>query len=141
MSDPFALFLSRRAFLKAAGSTAILASTGCGFGDNKWEKIAVRLMDSLDHPERARMIGNLYIKATPEASDISVTQWAEETLNTLDVDPDQLTDANMSLLDGKLRKRIRRDFVDENIVIVKGYLLSKTEIMLCALAAAHAASG
>ena len=140
MSDLFNI-CTRRTFLKAACSTALLASTGCGFSDNKREKIAAQLMDSLDHPERARMIGDLYFEGTPDSRDLSVAQWTERALDSLGIDADSLDTENLSSLDERIRQQVRRDFTEENVVVVKGFLLSQTEIMLCALTAAHAAAG
>lgn len=130
---------SRRTFLKVASSTLLIASSGCSLGKPSWEEISERMIGLLHYPERARLIGSLYIDATPEVHGLTFEQWAGELLRLLGLESDQITGEILNSLDQRIRRQIRQDFVDENVVIVKGFMFSKTEIMLCSLAASYAA--
>ena len=137
MSDS-ASACSRRTFLKLASSTLVIASSGCGFGKPDWEEIAERMISMLHYPERARLIGSLYLESNPDVRDLSFEQWASRLLRELELEPEQITDDTLkNSLHDRIRQQVRRDFVNENIVIVKGYMFSRTEIMLCSLAAAY----
>ena len=57
-----------------------------------------------------------------------------ELLNTLGIDPEFISEHTLMTLEDRIRERVRLDILEENMVIVKGWMLSKTEIMLCLLA-------
>lgn len=128
---------SRRTFLKLASTTLFVASSGCGFGKPDWDKIAEQMVGTLNYPERARRIGSLYLESNPEVRDLSLEQWVIRLLQTLELEPEQISEEILDSLHSRIRQQVRRDFIDENIVIVKGYMFSRTEIMLCSLAASY----
>ncbi len=97
------------------------------------------MMEILDHPDRARMVGSLYVDGTPSLGDLTAEQWTGRLLATLEIDPDGITPDVLDSLAARMRSKVREDFVDENVVIVKGFMFSRTEIMLCALAATYSA--
>ena len=134
-------FLSRRAFLKTVASTSLitglpLSLVSCGHEDSL-EATARYLIGQLEFPETANKVGRLYITLTPEIEKQSYENLTENILSILDVELDTLSTENFSLLDEKIREKVHQDFVDENVVKLKGWMLSKTEAMLCALASTY----
>ncbi|MDX2487244.1 MAG: hypothetical protein QNL03_07100 [Gammaproteobacteria bacterium] len=89
---------------------------------------------NLNHPEKAREIGNIYINKTPEVQQQTAEQLTENLLSSLNINSENITGNTLTSLDDLLRKQIRQDFINENVVIVNGWMLSRTELMLCALA-------
>lgn len=131
---------SRRAFLQITTSSVFIAilpaiTAGCSTDNETINIAARRLVEVLNYPKKAREIGEIYINQVPETKQQSIDDLTRNILNTLNSDPESAVDMNDSSLHERLQKHVRQDFVDENIVIVKGWMLSKTEILLCSLAA------
>lgn len=129
---------SRRTFLKLATCTLFLGSSGCSLGRPGWEETAERMIATLNYPDRARLIGSLYIDETHDVRELTAEQWTGRLLKVLKLEPEQITKENLDSLADQIRQKVRQDFVDENVVIVKAYMFSKTEIMLCSLVASYA---
>ena len=132
--------LTRRGFLKITSFSALLTlmtvnSTGCSGDKNDLDFIAQRLIALLSHPERARELGAMYNAQLAESRQPSYEELTLQLLAVLGFDPAIVSSHSLDTLEARFRQQVRRDFDDENIVIVKGWMLSKTEIMLCSLAA------
>ncbi len=132
---------SRRTFLKTVASTVLVSSVplsliSCGSKDSL-EAIAKHLISQLEFPEEANKVGRLYITLAPEIEKQSYEALTEGVLAMLGVKLDTLSTENLGFLDSKIREKVHQDFVDENVVKLKGWMLSKTEATLCALASAY----
>ncbi len=89
----------------------------------------------LNYPERAREIAAIQFARYPELQQYSSDQWTRELLTALEIEPENIPPTTMKSLQSRLRKKIKQDFVDENVVIVKRWMLSGTELKLFSLAA------
>jgi hypothetical protein len=132
--------LSRRGFLKVTSYSALLTmvtvmTAGCSRDKNDLDIVAQRLIALLNHPERARELGAMYNAQLTETQPPSDEELTRQLLAKLGFDPKIITGHTLDTLETRFRQQVRQDFDDENIVIVKGWMLSKTEIMLCSLAA------
>ena len=94
--------------------------------------LADRLLKVFSHRESAAVVGRRYLKITPFVADVYLltTEIAQGTqLGIVELGTLRSTEL-MSLL----REKIRRDFRNQKISVVDGWLLSVTEVQLCALA-------
>lgn len=137
--------LTRRGFLKitsfsALATTMTVYSAGCSSDKNDLEIVAQHLIALLSHPERARELGAMYNAQLTESQQPSSEELTRQLLAALGFDPAVVSSVSMETLEARIRQQVRRDFDDENIVIVKGWMLSKTEILLCSLAAISTAT-
>lgn len=133
---------SRREILKLATSTTLITmlpalSTGCSLFKSDLETIAERMIEVLNHPDRAREIGAIYIAKMPSDQQFSFEQLTEDLLAILKLKPDNISAETLASLDSLLSEQVRKDFVDENIVIVDSWMLSRTELLICMLAATY----
>ena len=125
--------VGRRRFLRT-----VLAAAGGAVGSGVlwWqyrtatERHVLRLGAWVSTSQDARDLGRAYFAIQPEEASV-------ETLIRL-----LSTDLDVSLFgldDGELRQasraRARRDFEDGNTLMVQGWVLSRTELRLCGLAA------
>lgn len=134
---------SRRAFLKVATSSSVATALavlafGCGFGRIDVETVAKRMIEALNHPHRAREIGAAYIARTPGLETQSYEILTRNLLATLSIELDEISHDTLDSLAMQLHDKVRQDFLDENVVIVEGFMLSRTEAMLCSLASVYA---
>lgn len=130
---------SRRRFLKLATLSPAIAvfpvlSVGCSRNEDPLETHAQRMIGLLNHPEKARELGEMYHSQETEFQQHSYEEMTRELLNTLGIDPEFISEHTLMTLEDRIRERVRLDILEENMVIVKGWMLSKTEIMLCLLA-------
>jgi len=75
------------------------------------------------------MLGRAYLKLKPDESCCGTL--SNDLLGDLVID-DRAQDADMSLVESKIEKRIKEDFDKSNTVILKGWVLSVTEARQCA---------
>jgi len=134
---------SRRDILKATACPLLVAmlsglSTGCGLLRSDLELAARRLIETLNHRGRAREIGEDYLVQMPDTMGRSPEHLTRELLVALDVDPEDISGETLNMLNESLRNRVRQDFVDENVVVLGKWMLSRTEALVCALAASQA---
>lgn len=137
---PLVVRYSRRDVLKIATSSAIVTlvsafSVGCDVGGVSLETVAKRKIEVLNYPKKARDIGATFIKQRPHLQGHTFEYFTEQLLTSLDLDLEDISPEMLDSLDVKLSEQVRRDFEDENVVIIRGWMLSKTELMLCSLAA------
>lgn len=132
--------LSRRDVLKLATFSSVITtlsgvSAGCGLLGPDLETAAQRMIETLNHLGRAREIGEAYMAQAPDVRDQSPEQLTRNLLTILDLDSEEISRATLNALEGRLSDRVRRDFVEENVVILGRWMLSRTEALLCALVA------
>ena len=132
---------SRRTFLKTVASTALITSVPLSLvscaNQDLLEATAKYLISQLEFLETASKVGRLYITLVPAIEKQSYEELTENILTILDVKMETLSTENLGLLDEKIREKVHQDFVDENVVKLKGWMLSKTEAMMCALASTY----
>lgn len=131
---------SRRAALRTIGCTSLasllpFAIAGCTWEQDPLEAIAERMVSMLFHPEQAKEIGLLYIAEDSVVQGQTYQKITGSLLERLGLEQSQLSAENMALIDERIESAVRQDFLDEDIIILRGWMLSRTEIMLCALAA------
>lgn len=134
---------SRRDVLKFATCSSVITalsgvSAGCGLLGPDVETAAQRMIDTLNHPGRAREIGEAYMAQAPDVRDQSPEQLTRNLLTILDLDSEEISRATLNALEGRLSDRVRRDFLEEDVVVLGRWMLSRTEVLLCALAAMKA---
>ena len=129
--------LRRRELLALA--TALVAAGVGGLsvvvpgGSDRAERAAERLVGSLRNRASAAAVGREYLKTAPsEASLVRL-------LGYLGRAPDGRAQAAGILDRDRLRADIaareKQDFEERNVVVLRGWILSRTEARLCALAA------
>ena len=89
-----------------------------------------RLLEQLfAHPDNARMLGRFYLAST-QGSSARAAERAELARMLRQLQPGTTAE-----LRGTLRARIRDDFAEGNIVLVRGWYLARTEATICSLLA------
>jgi hypothetical protein len=124
---------TRRNFL--AGLAAGIAGTAVGLR-LYWSRgsatgDAVRLAGVFRHPDSATELGRLYLAENPRESDAA--RLTTQIVAGLDPALTPVSAATHEALRAGLDERARDDFISGNIVAVGGWLLSITEVRLCAL--------
>lgn len=95
---------------------------------------ALRLVDSLEHAERAAVVGRAYLATAPREADVTVLM--QKIMREGDTRLfEMLRKDDDDGLRGFLTQRVRRDFRDGDVVLVRGWVLSRTESRVYALAA------
>jgi hypothetical protein len=119
--------LSRRQAV-VAGTAALSAPALWGvhrlLGEDRTRR-RDELVAALAHPRAAARIGSMYLEKFPEERSL------DRLIDSID---DSLAGADDGLLDG-LRARVRQDYYDAAVVVLNGWILSRTELRLAALAA------
>lgn len=132
---------SRRTFLKTVASTVVVSSVSLSLiscdSKGSLEAIAKHMISQLEFPDDASKVGRLYITLSPEIEKQTYEELTESLLSMLNVELSTLSTESLGILDVKIREKVHQDFVDENVVKLKGWMLSKTEAALCALASAY----
>ncbi len=129
---------SRRGFLKAG---LILGGAGLVGGGLYYKQVmhsramAELLVYFLDYPELARAVGRGLLESDPATQPVSLDQMTGMVLQRIDLSEAQLRDMTRSELLKRLQQQVHSDFVNEQIVLTNGWLLSRTEAYLCSLQA------
>jgi len=134
---------SRRDILRIATSSTLVAvfssfSIGCSPRIADLDTVAKTMIDVLKHPADAREIGTIHLARLPSNQQQSSEQLTRELLQVMKLNPDNVPVDSLQSFDTRLSAQVRQDFVDENVVIIDSWMLSKTELMLCVLAAVSA---
>lgn len=122
--------ITRRGFLYAAGAAGVIAAVGVAlvrFRD-PWPVDA--FVELLDDPEAARLLGQAWTTHAPQevrASHLIAALRRDLGLDSSSVTPDQLPSV--------VAERIRSEYADGHVGRIGNWVLSDTEIRLCALAA------
>lgn len=117
------------AFLLAGAARALWRPTTAG-GRGDWTR---RLVASVREPESAAWVGRRYLASAPEEADAARLAAALSAGLAPDLDGAALRRA---LAAGR-----RRDFAQREIVVLDGWVLSRSELRLCALVALCSARG
>jgi hypothetical protein len=130
--------IERRAFLRGAGAATALGLAapallaflaGCG----RESVLARSLSGFFADPESAHGVGRAYLELSPDERDIDTVleRLASPQLRRWEA----LASSDPERLVQELRLQHRSDFAHERVVALRGWVLSKTEARLCALAA------
>ena len=130
---------SRREALRVIGCSSLVSLlpfsiAGCNWSRVPLKAIAQRMVSLLFYPEKAKEIGLLYIAEVSTVQGQTYEQLTEALLERLGLEQSQLSVENMALIDEKIKTVVHQDFMDEDVVILRGWMLSRTELILCALA-------
>ena len=129
--------------LKITASSALVTvfssfAIGCSLRKADLDTVAKKMIDVLNHPVDAREIGTIYLARLPVNQHQTSEQLTRELLQRIKLNPENISVDSLQSFDTGLSAQVRQDFVDENVVIVESWMLSKTELMLCVLAATRA---
>ena len=97
------------------------------------DPLGARLVGLLGDPESARTVGVEYVRAVP--SEASVATLVDTVAARLPGGLRAIRAATDDELRALLGARTRRDFADEDLIVLQGWVLSVTEARLFALAA------
>ncbi len=95
--------------------------------------IAEQLVYFLDYPEVAVTVGQGFLETDETLRANSLDQMIDKVLQSLDISKEQLPEITRSQLLEHMHRQVRSDFVNEQIVFVNGWLLSRTEARICAI--------
>ena len=129
---------SRRGFLKTSVLLGGGALVGGGLFYSKLKHtrgMAGLLVSFLEYPQLALTVGQGVLKSDPTAYNISLEQMIDTLLQGINTSRDQLPEMPPEQLLDALHQRVRADFENEQIILVNGWLLSRTEAYLCSLLA------
>lgn len=127
-------------FLKQAGAVVAAGLTlpGCNvLFRPDLRAVAGAMNGLLNRPRLAASIGRRYLNATGALVTASLETVTGSLLDDLGLNLDSLAYLSVNELRDRLAARIRTDFSEENVVIVDGWMLSRTECLLCAVAYLH----
>lgn len=132
---PRALQIERRGFLQRLLALPALFGGlgGCSLRPDS-NAIQAQLIDLLRHHDLAKRLGEVYLKSR-DSSHVRIEDVLSRLMASLGWVAGELSYIDLFNLDERVAERIRQDFLAENIRIVDGWLLAKTEADLCALAA------
>ena len=132
---------SRRKLFKLGTASVMAASvslvSACNFFESENPTIVQRLIQTLNHIERAQDIGNAYLSLDSTIDLNSSEQLTQTLLERLNLNSEEIQKLSDKKLIKHLSQKIRDDFANENVVIMGSWMFSKTEAMLCALADLH----
>jgi len=126
--------ITRRTLLAAAsafvGTNAIGGGKSFAYSAGAAEFPAGRnLMALLHHHHSAGEVGRAYLAIAPDEADPAIL------LRLLGADDPNLVALDTEALRRNIRDRQRDDFAEGRTVVVRGWILSRTEVRLCALSA------
>lgn len=130
--------MNRRFFLNillTVGSLAVpgLANASSAHATNdRVTELAVKLLSGFDSLESARKIGREYLKIAPAEADINTL--VAHIIDMIDYKNQSFLSSSAAKIQHLLRKKSSSDFHCERVVSIQGWVLSKTEARLCALA-------
>jgi hypothetical protein len=133
-----AVRLNRRRVLQLLVASSGLCVAGVVPMQLRWcgdrhRTLRVRLLDSLYHGESARAIGHRFLSRHPEEGNAAVLE--RHITESIPGGAMRLVAAKDEELRRCLATRVRQDFVEDRVVRIDGWILSSTEVRLCALAA------
>lgn len=128
---------TRRSFL----ATGILIGGGVLIGGSLHyrgqlndRKLARLLASFLDYEDLAKSTGKRILNTDTRLKQPSFAHLIDDLLNSVETSRDAVLNLTRESLLQKLHERIKLDFIEENVVIVDGWILSKTEASMCVLA-------
>lgn len=127
--------VTRRGFVATLlSAVAAVLVPGCSIGGPPGPEELVRyLADLLRHHESAVQLGRSYVESDPAYGALSAEQWAAMVLQSIGMDINIPATIELGKIQDQVSRRVRKDFSDETVVLVDGWLLARTEVRLCAL--------
>lgn len=116
----------------AASAFAAVTLPAIGSGHDP-DLITTKLMQLFANRYSAEAIGRAYLLGlgTPRPA---LTVLQAELMRALQLDPAGLHQQRATMLETRLRERIRQDFAEGRVVTVDGWILSRIEAQACAFA-------
>lgn len=128
---------TRRSFLAAGvliGGGALIGGGLHYRGQLNDRKLAQLLTSFLDYADLAKSTGKRILNTDTSLNQPSFDRLIDDLLNSVETSRGEVLNLTRESLLQKLHERIKLDFIEENIVIVDGWILSKTEASMCVLA-------
>ncbi len=97
------------------------------------EPLASKLANAVIQKDSAAVVGREYLRRVPEEADVH--RLVDGICSCYPVGREGLIRAGQQELRARLRDQQRQDFENGHIVKLQGWILSETEVRLCALAA------
>ena len=95
--------------------------------------ITTKLVQLFANRSSAEAIGRAYLRGLDAPRpDLAVLQ--AELMRALQLDPADLHPQRATMLETRLRERIRQNFAEGSVVMVDGWILSRIEVQACAIA-------
>ena len=129
---------TRRDIIQLAG-TGLAAGAFQSASAASSEPQTTNLIRLLGAPRSAEAIGQAYLTAQGNAGPTLATLWSG-VVGALRLDATALQRGESDALRRRLQARIRQDFAERNVVEVDGWILSRVETEICAIACLTAAS-
>jgi len=132
-----AIRLNRRRVLQLLVASGGLCVAGLTPVQTRWwsgrpPSLRLRLLESIHQRESARAIGERFLSRHPEEGDAALL--VRHITEGIPGGRARLAAARDEELRAWLAARVRRDFVEDRILRIDGWILSSTEVRLCALA-------
>lgn len=128
---------TRRSFLTAGiliGGGVLIGGSLHYRGQLNDRELALLLTSFLDYADLAKSTGKRISNTDASLNELSFSQLINDLLNSVETSRDKVLNLTRESLLRKLHDRTTLDFIEENIVIVDGWILSKTEAGMCVLA-------
>lgn len=128
---------SRRNLLKAGiliGGSVLIGGGLYYQGQLNERKLALLLASYLDYPDLAKSTGMRILNSDTSLNHPLFDQLIDDLLISVDKSQKQVLNLTHESLLQNLHERITLDFIEENVVIIDGWILSKTEARVCVLA-------
>ena len=136
--------LTRRDIIVLAGAGLAASALGAAAlpairSGHDLDLITTKLVQLFANRSSAEAIGRAYLLglAAPRPA-LAVLQ--AELMRALQLDPAGLHQQRATMLETRLRERIRQDFSEGSVVMVDGWILSRIEAQACAIACLGAAA-
>jgi len=121
--------VGRRTFFMSAAGLAAAAVGGLRWSATQWRTALGQVTARLPHATGVIGRGTEYLTRVPEEADVATLTTrliGDRTFNLVGIDSDQLV--------RRLDRQIADDFSTERVLFLGGWMLSRTELRLCALA-------
>jgi hypothetical protein len=121
-------YMERRKFLLAAGSVSVLTLSGVLYFKSRpivYDAIIAEpgVLSQICDTDAILSIGNSYVSQTPEENSENIL--AKELVGNISGSPQEIVDA--------LNEQVNKDFYNGDIVMIDGWILSRTEARQCGL--------
>jgi len=129
-------FISRRSIIQKILilSAATMAGTACDINALLTiEEIGHESIKLLRLPFLAAIIGRLFLEKNAQFGSLPPEQLITQIFQGTSINPGKTNRASLVNMDEELRNKVRKDFENERIEKIDGWLFSRTEAQLCAL--------
>ena len=132
--------MTRRVFLRnlLLLTGGAFAASGCEHQQDQADRpdaraVAEELGKMLEFRNLAMEIGSTFILTDHSMQELPLRVHVDQLLESIGTRLDDLTFESLPQLKEPFSDRVRKDFIDEDIVSVDGWVLSQTEARLCAV--------